>query len=390
MGKRRRSNGKKNKSKATEKSAGATKTQTNADEANDVDASCVHYASSSEENPGNAIVGLMSEKLDASHGLGSDSDGLFDSDHSEEDDEDKEYTRDIMLTRNKDDESDVELSVEFFDPRERDVSAITMFLLKYCNACTSTSKGKEQVTTARAVAEVVCGQTRVGTTIRLSEEDTPVGFISCINVREYMRVLKNMKRKLIQVAEKEKNEKFIALLNKCMEGSGRFESERMGLVLCERVMNMPTLVVANMLKGLCLEIEWATEDEKTQEQRNSFRFGWYLYITEMFCYEEEGEKSGSAKESKKKKRQRVEKEVEEHVAFGRVEDSGWHEHANCSISWDWGEAEDGVRQKRIAMIVSAKNMGKIREMVEHSISDTGGKEGEEAVDEGAARGEEVE
>eukprot|EP00178_Gracilaria_changii_P007969 TRINITY_DN246_c0_g1_i1.p2 TRINITY_DN246_c0_g1~~TRINITY_DN246_c0_g1_i1.p2 ORF type:complete len:391 (-),score=86.90 TRINITY_DN246_c0_g1_i1:10886-12058(-) len=382
MGKRRRNGEQKKANRSTENGAAAGENRATAEEAKDVDADCIHYASSSEEDSGKELVRETAQFLEFERkifgDLGSDSDLDFDHDPHNNDKKDNEYTKDILLTRNKTDESDVELSMEFFDPRDDDVSALSLLLGKYSKACTSVGKGKEQVTNSSALAKMVCAQTRVGTTIRLSEDEAPIGFISCVNVREHAKVLKDLKRKLIQEAEKEKNERFIALLNKCMEGIGRFDSERMGLVLCERVVNMPTLVVGKMFEALCCEIEWATEDEKTQEQRDSFKFGWYLYIAEVYCYETEREKDGGAKEGKKKKRPRVEKkEVEQQIAFARVEDSEWHKHASCSVSWDWGGTEDGVKQRRMAMIVAAKKLAMIREAVEQRVNGSSGGEAHE-------------
>ncbi|KAI0565941.1 protein BCCIP [Gracilaria domingensis] len=288
MGKRKRSSSSK-KASGAENGAASSRAAASAEQV-DVDADCVRYESSSEDS-GNGMARLM-EMQSKVFGWASDSDLGLDSDAEKQDEKENEFMRSIELSRSKADESDVELSVEFFDPRQEDVSSMSMLLSKYCKACTLARKGKGLATSADALARAVCAQTRVGTTIRLSDEEAPIGFISCLNVREHGKLLRDVKRKLVQVGEKQKNERFITLLNKCMEGAGRFESERMGLVLCERVVNMPTLVVAKMLEALSCEIEWATEDEEKQQQKDSFKFGWYLYIAEQEEAAARGEQRG--------------------------------------------------------------------------------------------------
>ncbi|PXF47781.1 Protein BCCIP-like [Gracilariopsis chorda] len=355
MGKRKRRT-----SKSKQAEANGTGKQKSEKASYDMDEECIHYHSSSDEKQQEGTKG--------------GSEAGSDSELDESGDE-------LMLTHNKSDESDVEVNVEFFDPREDDVGTICMFLGRYVKECTAKSGKKESgVTSARALSEAICKQTRVGTSIRLTDEEAAIGFVSCLNMRNHSALLVDLKRKLVEVAENQKEETFVKLVNKCMEGTGRFDSERMGLVLCERVVNLPPMVVPKILEALFCEIEWATEDESTKEQRDEFKFGWYMYITEVFLYSEQGgdEAEGKGKEGQRTKRQRIgekDGEGELRMAFGRVEDWVWAEHAKCSIAWDIGTEEKEVRRKRMAMIVAAKKVSKIRQAVERAV------QSEEAVEE---------
>lgn len=373
MGKRRRKPSKKSKVKKTLNSESSEKSQKSdrkpipSNEVVDMDDDCVHYNSSSEREPGKNTKEKEETEMEVIEE--SSSDGESDGTGEE-----------LVLTQHQSDESDVEVSVEFFDPREEDVSSIATFLRKYEASCTAKRKGEDAVTTARSLSEDVCKQTRVGTCVRITDEETPIGFISCLNIRHHAEVLADLKRKLAQVCEKEKDERFVKLLNKCVDGDGRFEGERMGLILCERVVNMPAMVVPKMLEALFCEIEWAREDEATAKGRDGFRFGWYLYITEVFYCKEESVEEKKRKEGKSKKRARSEKvDGEEKIAFGRLEDAAFFKYSNCSVVWDVSaEAEDkDVKRKRIAMIVAANKIGQIREMVEEQARQGGDLEDEE-------------
>lgn len=344
MGKRRRAS-KEKKSKRKPKNASDETERKNFD----IDEECVAYHSSDgeHENQQHAETERIIDSSDSNSSSGSESDS------SEARIELGEVARE---------ESDVELSLEFFDPKDVDATAISMFLSKYVGTCVYAKKSKRSATTSRALAEAVCSQTRVGTTIRLSEDEAPIGFISVLNVREHAKILDGIRARLEKESDKDENARFKGILQKAFEGRGRFDSEKMGLILCERVVNMPPMIIPKMLEALFCEVEWATEDEPSEGERENYRFGWYLYVTEVF----ETDAADGKEDSGSGKKRKTSREGEEKIkyAFVRVEDAAWMKHAAASVTWDVdGEVEKGLTRKRIAMIIAASKIGAVREMV---------------------------
>lgn len=266
------------------------------------------------------------------------------------------------------DESDAEVELEFFDPTDGDVTPTAIFLEKFTYECAGTTKessGKRKVVEARDLATAICKQMRVGTMVRVTDEEAPIGFISCLNLHVHRKLLEPIVRSLVVVCgEKTEHARFRQILERAFNGGKKFESGKMGLILCERVVNLPPQIVPKMLEALFCEIEWAVEDEPTQEEREAFRLGWYLYITEVYSSVAGAEKAGE-REAKRQKGDEEDDEVK--MAFTRVEDEAWFKHAACHITWDvvGSEAEKGgYRRRRMAMIIGAGRIGKVREMVE--------------------------
>lgn len=312
------------------------------------------------------------------------------SDGDSDDDEDisDEEAAEITLQSAPSEESDVEVTLDFYDPRpEDDEVPIAAFL----NAWTArfggdrqknpgadgSAKNREHVSAAK-LSEVVCAQKRVGTTVRVGEDDeAPVAFISCLNVRKHAALLNPAVKFLRKKCAA--GDVFAKLLENCSEGIGRFEKEKMGLLLCERVVNLPPMVLPKLMEAIFCEIEWAREDEPSEESREEYRFGWYLYLTEVFIGGKaadenavDGEDASKAKKPtmKRQKKARNAEGNADHYSFARAEDEAMYKHANHVKTWDFGSAETaggGVVRKGIALLMNAKNVKKMRESLEEMV-----------------------
>lgn len=365
MGKRRRAEAKregaKSKNRAVSGRDHATRVgrdSSKIDHSLDIDDDCVQYASGSEE-------GSMPPRKGARQGANK---GYDDAAAASSDAGDNESSADeLVLGDVASDESDAEVGLEFFDPTDADITPASLFVEKFTFECAGTTKeaaGKNtKAIPARQLATAICEQKRVGTMVRVTNEEAPIGFISCLNVHVHRKLLRPLREHLVGICgEQQEHARFRQLLERAFDGGKKFESGKMGLIVCERVVNLPVQIVPKMLEALFCEIEWAIEDEPSEVEREAFRLGWYLYVTQVYC-------TGRAEGQPQRKQLKGEADegTDAKIAFGRVEDEVWFKFASCHVMWDITGAEsekDGFRRRRIAMIVAAGKVPKIRENIE--------------------------
>ncbi|KAK3023981.1 hypothetical protein RJ639_042871 [Escallonia herrerae] len=60
------------------------------------------------------------------------------------------------------------------------------------------------------------------------------------------------------------------------------QAQDVGLLISQRVVNLPPQLLPPMYDALFDEVLWATEDEPTEELRNSFCFKYYLLISRIY------------------------------------------------------------------------------------------------------------
>uniref|UniRef100_A0A803LS86 Protein BCCIP homolog n=1 Tax=Chenopodium quinoa TaxID=63459 RepID=A0A803LS86_CHEQI len=60
------------------------------------------------------------------------------------------------------------------------------------------------------------------------------------------------------------------------------QADHVGLVVSQRVMNLPPQLLPHLYNALFDEILWATEDEPTKDLRESFRFKHYILVTRIY------------------------------------------------------------------------------------------------------------
>jgi len=117
------------------------------------------------------------------------------------------------------------------------------------------------------------------------DEDT-FGFISVINLHKYSKLqcIQQIKKFILDNCnEEEQKEKLIHLF----EDTG----QPFGLIICERVINLPPQLSYYINLALFDEIKWAHEDEPTPEECKSFMFKNYVVITKVFQDSEENNKN---------------------------------------------------------------------------------------------------
>ncbi|CAI0413071.1 unnamed protein product [Linum tenue] len=95
-----------------------------------------------------------------------------------------------------------------------------------------------------------------------------------------------------------------------------------GLLVSQRVVNLPPQLLPPLYDALFDEVSWAVEDEPTEELRNSFRFKTYLIVTKIYKH-----KKANGKLEKKADNE------EEPVIYVKAEDELFHELSSWSFSF---------------------------------------------------------
>eukprot|EP00877_Chromochloris_zofingiensis_P014484 jgi/Chrzof1/928/Cz01g34040.t1 len=139
------------------------------------------------------------------------------------------------------------------------------------------------------------------------------------------------------------------------------------LLLNERLINCPPQVAPPLVQALFDEITWATEDEKTQVLKDSFRFKQYILLTRVYCdpiaepTKEAGPSSSTSTSKKQKKRQQAPSGPV--IVYVRPEDEFFHQHCTTSYTFPVEGrpvAKDELQPLRMVMLFSADKVPKAR------------------------------
>ena len=263
-----------------------------------------------------------------------------------------------------------DMDIQFFDPTEPDFHAVKLLLQQYL---------EDSVWSISALVELILAQTRVGTTVRVNDEADgsgsrdPCGFISVLNIRQHRE------QECIQQICKH-------VLNKCPkqhEARGAFEkalrldaspkaslAQATGLLISERYFNLPAHMAPWLNKALFDEVAWATEDEKTQQQRDAYKFKQYLVMTKVQRGPldsdgagddgADGEERGQGKKGNKKQKQQKRKgaDADREFIYYKLEDEVFHQMAGSNwFTYRLEPTAKGMIVERLVMLIPAPSDG---------------------------------
>ncbi|XP_057856234.2 protein BCCIP homolog isoform X1 [Cryptomeria japonica] len=156
---------------------------------------------------------------------------------------------------------------EFFDPKQDDFHGVKNLLKTYCDGIEWDLSG---------FVDMILAQTTVGTVIK-TDDDSLFGVITAFNIARYKdrRCIMELWKFLLHKSLKEAN---TVKLKAFWENN----PHDVGLLVSERVVNLPIELVPPLYDALFDEVSWATEDEPTQALRESFQFKHYLLITKVY------------------------------------------------------------------------------------------------------------
>lgn len=258
----------------------------------------------------------------------------------------------IMESDDEDNNSQdiVDVDFEFFDPKTEDFHGVKALLRSYLD---------DTAWDLSSLVDIILGQSTVGTVIKTGEEESPIGIITALNLGRYKdsnpmkSVYKFLKDNVSEPAKLE------AIFDK--------QPSEVGLLISERLINIPEELAPPLYRGILDEIAWATEDEPSKVLRNSFNFKQYLIISRNF--QQLQRKKKVVKPSKKQKKQhkqeskwRDQEKVSEDIIYMKPEDELLHKLSQWSckfpVNSESAAAHEirGLKQFRLVMLLTAESM----------------------------------
>ncbi|KAG3206498.1 hypothetical protein PC128_g692 [Phytophthora cactorum] len=205
----------------------------------------------------------------------------------------------------------VNVNFLFSDPREAHFHSVKQFLLAYLPPT--------QPFDVSGLANAIVGQVTAGTMVCVEGEDDVYGFITALNLRSFAD--ETSIQQVLQYVTKKCPSAELPKLQQILN------TKNVGLLLNERMVNLPYQLVPALHSALHEDIEWAIQNEDTEELRNSFEMDYFLILST--CTEEKSGSSGSKKGKKSKT-------TYEQTAkfFHNFEDEFLEQEAELSFSFD--------------------------------------------------------
>ena len=279
-----------------------------------------------------------------------------DSESNEEEEDDEEDEDESDVDGEDDDDTFIDVEIEFVTPKEEHFLNLKSYLTAYCDG--------SQYNVSELV-DMILKQDDVGSVIasRVSaeEEEDPLGVMTVISLdkAKEFKCLQEIKAHIVKKAPKEEAKLVRDALN----------AKKTGLILSERLVNVPQDIGGPLVKQLFDEIKWAVKDEKKKE----FDFDQYVLVSRCFLDTFTPPPSvagGGGKKNNNKKRKKGEKEEEvTELVFPNLEDEIFYEESQWSFMWEAGgedkpqEFEDS-KPMRMCMLIDAKDVGTICEDVQ--------------------------
>ncbi|GMH27653.1 hypothetical protein Nepgr_029496 [Nepenthes gracilis] len=164
----------------------------------------------------------------------------------------------------------VQADFAFFDPKPDDFHGVKILLQNYLD-------NKQWDLTG--FVDLILSQTTVGTVVKIEddEDDGIFALVTALNLGRYKdhKSIMELKDYLLKLCQEGT---FAAELKAFLED----QPENVGLLVSQRMMNLPLQLLPHLYDALLDEISWAVEDEPTEELRKSFCFKHFLVITRIY------------------------------------------------------------------------------------------------------------
>ncbi|RLN59992.1 hypothetical protein BBJ28_00001362 [Nothophytophthora sp. Chile5] len=247
-----------------------------------------------------------------------------DSDSDDSDDSEDDLTFAAAQNGGDEDDSDedmegtgaaggnVDVEFLFSDPREAHFHSVKQFLLTYLPPT--------QPFDVSGLANAVVNQVTTGTMVCVEGEDDIYGFITALSLKRYAQ--ETSVQQILQYVTKKCPSAELPRLQQILS------TKNVGLVLNERMVNLPYQLVPALHSALHEDIEWAITNEDTEELRKSFQLDYFLVLATCTV-----EKSGGGDGSKKGKKTKT-AYAQTAKFFHNFEDEFLEQEATLSFSFD--------------------------------------------------------
>ncbi|KAF8435545.1 p21-C-terminal region-binding protein-domain-containing protein [Terfezia claveryi] len=185
-----------------------------------------------------------------------------------------------------------------------------------------------------ALANLVLSQPLVGTTIKVdTNESDPYAFLTVLNVNLHRKTNPAVETLVNYILEKSKvNEKLHEQLSRILNKKNGAEKGGLGLILTERMVNMPVEVVPPMYKMLQEEVQWALDEKE------SYDFEAYLILSKTYtevASQLEAEDSAEEEEEIKPKAKKFKSRMRDEVFYFHPEDEVLHVEAIAYTDYNY-------------------------------------------------------
>lgn len=202
----------------------------------------------------------------------------------------------------------VQADFAFFDPKPDDFHGVKVLLQTYLD---------DKIWDLSGFVDLILGQTTVGTVVKIEddEDEGVYGFVTALNLGRYkdQKCIIELKEFLLKACEKD-------LLSNLRPLLGDMAHD-VGLLVSQRVVNLPPQLLPPLYDALFDEVSWATEDEPTEELRKAFCFRSYIMISKIY------------KHKNADKRIRKGGDGEEVIIYSKPEDEIFHQLCFWSFSF---------------------------------------------------------
>ncbi|PIN20567.1 Isoamyl acetate-hydrolyzing esterase [Handroanthus impetiginosus] len=232
----------------------------------------------------------------------------------------------------------VQADFAFFDPKPSDFHGVKVLLQTYLDNKHWDISG---------FVDLILGQPTVGTVVKIEndEDDGVYSVVSALNLGRYKnsKCITELKDYLLKLCQ-DMNviDKLKSLLAE--------QAHDVGLMVSQRVVNLPPQLLPPLYDALFDEVEWATEDEPTEVLRSSFRFKFYLIISKIYKHKNADQIKGTTKSG------------DEALIFPKPEDEIFLELSSWSFSFPLHSQQvttNELRNYRLMGLVMAVEASKV-------------------------------
>ncbi|KAJ8564773.1 hypothetical protein K7X08_001233 [Anisodus acutangulus] len=230
----------------------------------------------------------------------------------------------------------VQADFEFFDPKPSDFHGVKTLLQTYLD---------DKQWDLSGFVDVILGQPTVGTVVKIEndEDDGIYSIVTALNLGRYkdLECVADVKEFLLKACHKKDVFSKLSLFL-------RDQAKDVGLLVSQRVVNLPPQLLPPLYDALFDEVSWATEDEPTEELRNSFCFKFYLVISKIYKHKNADKQNGPR--------------GDQTIVYIKAEDEIFHELSSWSFSFPLHTQlvrTDEMKDYRLTGLVMAVDASKI-------------------------------
>lgn len=249
-------------------------------------------------------------------------------------------------------EGNVQADFAFFDPKSNDFHGVKTLLQTYLDNKQWDLSG---------FVDLILEQTTVGTVVKIEgdEDDGVFSLVTALNLGRYKdhKCIMEFKEFLLKACQ----EKDVVHDLRLLLGE---QAQNVGLLVSQRVVNLPPQLLPPLYDALFDEVSWATEDEPTEELRNSFCFKFYILVCKIYEYKNAGQKKKLSNDS------------DEARIYTKPEDEIFHKLSLWSFSFPLHAQQPATHELRnykfmgLVMVVEAEKISAFRQELKSLINES--------------------